>query len=317
MTDTIEINHLDLRYECLRLSDNRREGALLCSILEQGILDPLYVCGTKSSEYILLDGFKRYRCAVKMKMTQVPITHLDSDAVMGILKFLRLSLSRGIDILEQAGLVDELYQNRGLNTSEISRRLECSLSWVTARLGLFKEMSPFVKEKIFSGKFPVRNYMYTLRPYTRVDKTAGTKEIEAFVTRVSGKKYSTRDIELLAKAWFKGSKALKEQVKTGDLDWTLRQLKDKPPESQNKQDDMSEAQGKVISNLQIVTSVIFRLNNTLGSAPMENAGFTRKAKAASGGLINMLSDFENTLKEFYDRCAKTAGDTHLVSLRQG
>lgn len=317
MTLSIEISRLDLRYEHLRLKDKRREGMLLSSILEQGVLDPLYICGGKSTECILLDGFKRYRSATKLNLSEVPVTSLDTDTAMGMLKLLRRSTSNGMNILEEAGLVDELYQNLHLSTSEISRRLERSVTWVSVRLGILSEMTGAVRERIFSGKFPVRSYMYTLKPFTRVNKTAGKKEIEAFVTRVSGKKYSTRDIELLAGAWFKGAKALKEQVKEGDLDWTLRQLKDKPPESQNQKDDMSETEAKVISSLQIVTSVIFRLNDTLGSTEIDNEDFTCKAKAASGRLINMLSDFENTLKEFYDRCGQKRCDTHLISLRQG
>ena len=158
--------------------------------------------------------------------------------------------------------------------------------------------------------------MYTLKPFTRVNNNGGKKEVESFVNRVSGKEYSTRDIEILAGAWFKGSKTLKEQVQSGELDWTLRQLKHKATKSQKQTDNLSESQSKIISNLEIVTSVIFKLNNSLERVESDSSEFIQKFRARASKLINMLSDFENTLREFYDRCGQKTGDTDLVSFGQ-
>ena len=50
------------------------------------------------------------------------------------------------------------------------------------------------------------------------------KEIDEFVGIVSGKKLSTRNIDMLAKGYFKGSDELREQIREGDIDFYLGHL---------------------------------------------------------------------------------------------
>ena len=66
--------------------------------------------------------------------------------------------------------------------------------------------------------------MYTLRQFMRLN---GVKkaEIDEFVNAVAGKDLSTRDIDLLANAFFKGSDEFREQIKNGNLSWGLKRLK--------------------------------------------------------------------------------------------
>lgn len=312
MIETAEIISLDTRYERLRLRDRRREQILLSSILEQGILDPLYVINSADSSHILLDGFKRYRCAAKLSIPEVPVTALDSSEAMGILKLLRLSTSKSMNSLEEAVLVDELHQRHGMSTAEISRRLERSASWVSVRLGMLAEMSASTREKIFSGRFPLRSYMYTLKPFTRVNTEGSKKDVESFIECVSGKQLSTRDIDVLAGAWFKGGQMLKTQIKQGNLDWTLRQLKNQTPEPDVLRNNLSEAETRVLSNLEIAMSYILKISHGLNDAGLGNKEFFTLSRGAAGRLLNMLSDFNHTLQEFYDRCGQKTGCVDAV-----
>jgi len=72
------------------------------------------------------------------------------------------------------------------------------------RLGLLAEMSPRVREKIFSDAFRLYPYMYTLRQFMRMNGR-GKQEVEEFVLALSGKKLSVRGIEQLARGYFRGS----------------------------------------------------------------------------------------------------------------
>ncbi|RZB35720.1 MAG: hypothetical protein SRB2_02847 [Desulfobacteraceae bacterium Eth-SRB2] len=56
----------------------------------------------------------------------------------------------------------------------------------------------------FSGHFPVYAYMYTLRPFIRMNGI-NKKEVDIFVSSVAGKNLSIRDIEILAHGYFKGT----------------------------------------------------------------------------------------------------------------
>jgi hypothetical protein len=55
----IEIGQIDLRFEKCRLKDKNQEEALLTSILNQGVRDPLQCVCSSGEHFILLDGFKR------------------------------------------------------------------------------------------------------------------------------------------------------------------------------------------------------------------------------------------------------------------
>jgi len=70
MVDHVEISSLDLRYEDCRLKSSKTEKELLTSILERGIRDPLQGVDVKGKR-ILLDGFKRYRCAIRLHLGSV------------------------------------------------------------------------------------------------------------------------------------------------------------------------------------------------------------------------------------------------------
>lgn len=314
---TIELNDLDRRYEHLRLKDRRREQILLSSILEQGILDPLYVVKLQDGAHVLMDGFKRYRCAEKLRLTSVPVVTLDNNEAMGLLKLIRLSCSKGLSILEEASLVDELHKSHGMSVSEIARRVERSVSWVHARLGILKDMSEKVRKKIFSGHFPARNYMYSLRPYTRVESNHSKKEVESFIICVSGKGLSTRDIDLLAAGYFKGGELLKAQIQQGNLDWTLRQLKNEAAVKDDAvESGLTDAESRMLRNLEVVYGIMHRLRQGFDSFDAGGGEFSMRSHKAVNRILGMMDDFKEALQAFYDKTTAERGCACALPDRQ-
>jgi hypothetical protein len=61
----VELAALDLRYESYRMKNPAVEARLLASLAERGIEEPLEGVD-RAPRSILLNGFKRYRCAVKL-----------------------------------------------------------------------------------------------------------------------------------------------------------------------------------------------------------------------------------------------------------
>ena len=67
MATEVELASLDLRYESFRLKAPAVEERLLGSIAQRGIEEPLE--GVEVQERgVLLNGFKRYRCARKLRL---------------------------------------------------------------------------------------------------------------------------------------------------------------------------------------------------------------------------------------------------------
>ncbi len=258
MVEQVEISSLDLRYESYRMKHPGAEKGLLFSILENGIRDPLQGVTTKDGR-ILLDGFKRYRCAKRLDIGIVPYSALSSDEASGIIELIRISNAKSLSILEQAKLIDELKSVHKMSVSEIAALIEKSKGWVGMRVGIIGQMSECVMNRIFSGQFPVYAYMYTLRPFIRMNGI-NRKEIDAFVNSVAGKNLSIRDIEILAHGYFKGSDEFRQQIKSGNISWGLSRLKKISANTPN----CTEIERGMLRDLEITLKYMQRLHTKAG-----------------------------------------------------
>jgi ParB/RepB/Spo0J family partition protein len=292
-----EIHHISRKYESFRLRDTNREKYLLQSILEHGILKPLQCVQAEDRHfrYVLLDGFKRLRCCSKLKLCTVPVILLGTDEAGCILHLLRGSNERNLTTLEQARFVDELYSRYGLSVSEIAEALECSKAWVSVRLGMIDEMSEIVQEAVFSDRLPLRSYMYTLRQFTRVNSIPATT-IDRFVTAVTGKGLSSRDIDRLAYGYFRGGQRLKDQIEKGNLQWTLRQMKTVEP-SHGAGQQLSEAEWTVVRDLELAQKYLSRLQYGLSRVDLHSRAFHAQASLLAEGLLGMFNTVTAHLKE--------------------
>ena len=295
MEKTVEIATLDCRYETFRIKNKRSEAQLLASISQHGILEALEGTGDQKKR-LLLNGFKRYRCAKKLGITQVPYLCLDNDEAIGIIELLRISNTKTLTILEQALLIDELKKVFKLNTGEIATQLARSKSWVSVRLGLCNELSDNIRQKIFDDQFPAYAYMYTLRQFIRINGISKA-EIEQFVNAVSGKNLSIRDIERLAYSYFKGPDEFKEQIKNNNLNWVFERLKEVP----NNLDGCNQRERRMLNDLEILQKYMQKVMRATHDKKYTSPAFFAQANLLSGGILSKQVSLTQVLKEFYDR----------------
>jgi len=305
-----EIHTISKKYESFRLRDKNREKYLLQSILEHGVREPLQCVQEDGTKYILLDGFKRLRCSYKLNIRMVPIVLLGGDEVSSILHLIRLSTQNTLSILEQASFVDELHRRYGLTVTDIADRLERSKAWVSVRLGIIDEMSQVVRKEVFSGRFPVRSYMYTLRQFTRVNSIPG-KEIDRFVSCVAAKGLSTRDIERLAYGYFRGGERLKRQIEQGNLEWTLRQMQRSESACQ-AEEGLSEAEWAVIRDLELAQKYMSRIRYGLTREELSSKAFHARAFLLIEGLFDTVDQFQAQIRRFYDTRAYQGNSQNTV-----
>jgi hypothetical protein len=309
MPETIEISSLDLRYEKCRLKAPGAEKILLGSILENGIRDPLQ--GVDAGEqHILLDGFKRYRCAVKLGIGIVPYVSLATDEACGLIALLRTSNAKSLSILEQARFIDELKSVHQMTTAEIAGLLEKSKAWVSVRSGIIGQMSKCVAQHIFAGRFPVYCFMYTLRSFMRLN-AAKTDDIDSFVQSVAGKNLSIRDIDLLAHGYFKGSEDFRKQIRAGNTRWVLERLK-KPVAVNTK---CTKAEQGIIRMLEVCLRYMQRLTVRCRTCRFKTDDFLVEANLLSGGIIRQIDSFTKAMGDFYDHTRQTPG--HLPAASGG
>lgn len=304
MSQDVELKSFDLRYEGCRIKHASAEKALLASMVEHGIREPLQ--GVDSGEArILLNGFKRYRCATKLGVAMVPYRSLGCDEAFGIIELIRIANSRSLTMLEQARLIDELRSVHGMSVSEIGQLLERSNAWVSMRVGVVREMSACVKDKIFSGEFPAYAYMYTLRRFIRM-KGAGKKDVDEFVRAVAGKHLSIRNIELLAQGYFRGSNEFREQIKKGDIRWGLNLLKQ--PARRNT--SCTDAEQRTLRELELTQKYMQRVTFMVKDGRCASDTFYAQAHLVAGGILRCLEEFSRAVKEFHDRSGQAQSDRH-------
>ena len=295
MAREVELSTLDLRYESYRMRNPAQERRLLASIVERGIEEPVEGVDTQHGR-VLLNGFKRYRCARKLKIGTVPYSSLGEDEAMGIIDLMRVSKSKSLSILEQARFIEDLKNLHKMTLAEIAEKLSRGKSWVSMRLGLIAEMPETVQEKIFSGTFPVYSYMYTVRQFMRMNGIQ-KKDVEAFVEAVSGKKLSVRDIEQLAHGFFRGPEQFREEILHGNIALPLEQMKQVPQNPEG----CSEFERVMLKDLELTQKYMFRVMGKSLDPRLKTRVFYVQANLLTAGLLSKVGAFSKTMRELYDR----------------
>lgn len=294
--EKIEISDLDLRYESYRIREKKVEERLLISIAEKGILDPLRGAGVKEKK-ILLDGFKRLRCARKLDLRIVPYVSIGENEAEGILELIRRSESRSLNIFEQVKLIESLKKEWGLTIPEIAQEINKSIGWVGMRVAVMQEITPTVIDKIMSGSFSAYAYMYFVKPFMRM-KSVRKEDVNRFVNALSKKKVTTRDVKQLANHYFTGSKKIKEQIEKGNLDWYLKQLKSKEfCESY----EYSPLEQQILHNLEFVRKGIRQLVNLDDDIHSKNLKFLVQVNLLTEGILKWMESFSLKMVKFYDQ----------------
>lgn len=291
----VELSSLDLRYEGYRMRNPGLERRLLASIAERGIEEPLEGVDSPGGR-ILLNGFKRYRSARRLGLGKVPYVSLGEDETQGVLELLRVSNQKALSILEQARFLEDLKQLHHLTAAEIAQELSRSKAWVSMRLGLMKEISEPVREKLFSGAFPVYSYMYTVRQFMRLNGV-GKEDIEAFIAGVSGKKLSVREIEYLAHGYFRGPESLRREIAAGHVALPLERMKQVGAPA----DGCNEFERVLLGDLEILQKYMRRVMGKSLDPRLQSRAFHAQAHLLTAGVLARAQAFLQSLRQLHDR----------------
>jgi hypothetical protein len=290
---------LDTRFESYRLRDDAGEARLLASIASSGIEEPLEGVDT-GQRRLLLNGFKRNRCAKRLGLELVPYVCLSDDQAMGIACLLRRTRDKSLCILEQAKFVLELMTVQGMTLADTAEMLSRSKAWVSMRHGLAQEISPSTQQILLRGRFPVYCYMYKLRPFMRMNGV-GQQEIERFITAVSGYELSVREIELLADGYFRGPASLRAAIDEGKWKWSLEQMQAVPEDP----DGCNPVEFALLKDLEQLLKKMQRVMSGCNHDRLQTRTFHVQAQLLVAGILCRQESFFKTMEEFYDRSGNT------------
>jgi hypothetical protein len=296
MDNEVELASLDLRYECFRLKATALEERLLASIAARGIQEPLEGVEVQGQK-VLLNGFKRYRCARHLRLATVPYSSLGQDEAAAILGLLRAANDRALSLLEQAAFLDELKNARQMSVADIAAALSRSKSWVSMRLGLLAQMSEAVRRQLFAGAFPVYCFMYCLRPFMRLNGV-GAGQVQEFILAVSGKGLSVREIEQLAHGFFRGPESFREEIRKGNLALPLERMRQRP----QSPDACSEFERVLLGDLELTQKYMQRvMGKSQEQNKLKSRAFHAQCHLLSAGILSRSRAFFHTLRQLHDR----------------
>jgi len=293
----IELSQLDLRYEGHRLRQRGLEDRLLASIAREGIREPLAGV-VVDTLWVLLDGFKRYRCARQLQVERVPIVRLGQDEASAIVELLGQARRSRLSVLEEARFLDEL-KARGMSLAEMADALGRSKAWVSLRLGLLEAMSPVVREKVFGGGLPVYSWIYTIAPFRRLNDVT-VAQVDEFVGAVSARGLSVRQIEQLAHGYFRGPESFRQELRSGHLTLLLQEMAAVPVDP----DGCSEFERILVGDLELIQKHAQRVATKSQDRRLQSRAFFVQCHLLTGGLLSRAKGFLQILKQLHDRTRK-------------
>jgi ParB family transcriptional regulator, chromosome partitioning protein len=195
----IEFHQLDLRHEGLRVRRPEREKRLLSSLAERGQQVAIVVIRLpeEPNRYLVIDGYKRIRALQRLRHDTVRVTIWDMDETEALILDRSLRTAEKETALEQGWLLSELHTSFSLTMDELARRFDRSVSWVSRRLSLIRELPEPVQQQIRLGKIGAHAAMKYLAPMARVKRY----DCERLAEKIAYHQFTTREVGMLYTAW--------------------------------------------------------------------------------------------------------------------
>ena len=190
----MELNHLDLRHEALRIVDRGRVSRLAASIGREGQRSPVLV----ASGGVLVDGFHRVEALKQLGRDDVVAVELSVGEAEALVLAWRLETGRRKSALEDGWLLAELAERHARPVSALAAEFRRPKSWVSERLGLARALPATVQAAVREQRVPAQAAMKCLVPMARVDADACAAMVGALTEPVS-----KRQVEVLYGAWRK------------------------------------------------------------------------------------------------------------------
>jgi ParB family transcriptional regulator, chromosome partitioning protein len=200
MIKVLELHQVEARYRSLRIVDKQRQARLLVSLSEHGQQSPALVV-EEQERFVLIDGYRRLAALEQLGRDTLSVLVLSMGEPDALVLWHSLQKPGRGHVLEEAWLLRELHETHGLAQSTLARRLERSVSWVSRRLALTRDLVPALEELVREGAVSAQAAMKSLVPLAR----AKPEQAAELVRALKGQRLSTRQAAKLYAAWRRGN----------------------------------------------------------------------------------------------------------------
>jgi ParB-like chromosome segregation protein Spo0J len=301
----LEFHQLDLRYERLHVRQPARERRLLASLAELGQQMPIVVVnGGGAGGHVVVDGYKRVRCLHRLHRDTVCAIGWEMSEADALI-FRQLLHSEAADsALEQGWLLRTLHEDHALSMEQLARRFDRSVSWVSRRLSLVRDLPTAIQHHVQEGRLVAHAAMKYLVPLARANRSDCLRLVEA----ISARSLSTRQVGRLYHSYVTGTLQIRELVVTDPFlvlrmdEEAQRPADDLPPEANS-----AEA---FINDLHVLAAVARRATRRLQHLPLLAADRERGWRVCCQAQSDVETLYRQCIKELRDaRRGDSVGDS--------
>lgn len=205
----LEFHQLELRYERLRVIRPEQERRLLTSLAEVGQQVPIVVIQDQGkSLFVVIDGYKRVRCLRRLARDTVMASSWPGDESEALIVTRLMQTAEPESALEQSWLLAELHDRFGLSLEELARRFGHSVSWVSRRLALVRELPDSIQEQVRQGEIVPHAAAKYLVPLARANRRTCLDLVEA----IGSTRLSSRDFGILYSSYQTGNWVARQRL---------------------------------------------------------------------------------------------------------
>lgn len=191
----LEFHQLELRYERLRVIRQEQERRLLASLAEVGQQVPIVVVkDPQDGRFVVIDGYKRVRSLRRLARDTISASCWPGAEADALIITRLMQTAEAETALEQSWLLVELHDRFGLSLEELARRFGHSVSWVSRRLALSKELPDSIQQQVRRGEIVAHAAAKYLVPLARANTQACLELVEA----IGSTRLSSRDLGIPA-----------------------------------------------------------------------------------------------------------------------
>jgi len=201
--------------------------------------------------------------------------------------------------LEQSWLLAELHERFGLSREELARRFGHSVSWVSRRLALTRELPEAIQERVRRGEMGAHGAAKYLVPLARANRQVCLELVEAIGTA----RLSSRDLGILYTAYQSGNWMTRQRLLEAPLVF-LKSYK----EAQTAPSVEPDPSDSLLTDLEILSSTARRARRRLRLGVLRN--LAEKDRQDLAGLLDQSRREIERLAEHFHQEMGHAGSEH-------
>jgi hypothetical protein len=252
--------------------------------------------------HVVVDGYKRVRCLQRLHRDTVHAVAWAMGEAEALIFRQLLHTEAPDSALEHGWVLRTLHEDHGLPLEHLARRFDRSVSWVSRRLSLVRDLPAVIQQHVQEGRIVAHAAMKYLVPLARANGPDCLRLVEA----ISAHALSTRQVGRLYQTYLAGPAPVRELV-TRDPLLVLRVEQERTSGGTDPPIAPAAADA-FIRDVEIVAAVARRASGRLRAGlALPLADRTRAWRACC--------EAEADVRQLHHRCAQEirdarSGDTH-------